>query len=271
MKRMLRLFAVSLIAILLFGCEALLTFNLFSTLDTPVTPSADNLDAMQDAELLAAVTNLLESDSFYQDIALNDEVREAVLDNLSEIYAGDSNADLADQQQASLLVAEIELNSTAAGEVVDDFVNVMTAIIEAPPESGSAEEFAETIVTEVFADVTEVNFDETLNALLAAAEAYTFYGESLDDSGEVVAPEDSNSGAVAQDAIVAILISEIVDLDGDQPELLSIEEFEAIVINDEPFPENFAIVENPMEENVALVNILNASGMEGLFPAQEEG
>jgi hypothetical protein len=266
MKRMFGLLVPAGITILLFGCEAFLTFNLFSTLDTPATPSVENLAAMQDAELLVAVTDLLESDSFYQDIAEDDEVRAAVLDNLSEIYAGGSDADLADQQQASLLVAEIELNSTAAGEVTDDFVNVITEILDAPQESGTPEEFTETIVAQVFSDVTAENFDDTLDALLAASEAYTFYGESLDDSGEVVVPEDSNAGAVAQNAVVAILISEIVDVDGDQPELLSIEEFEAIVINDEPFPEDFALEGNPMEENLALANILNASGFEDLFP-----
>ena len=255
---------------LLIGCEEILTFNLFSTIDTPETPSVSDLKAMGDAELLAAVTDLVESDSFYQDIAEDDKVRNAVLTNLSEIYADDSDADLADQQQAALLVAEIELNSTAAGEVVDDFVNVVTEILEEPPESGTVEEFAETIVTQVFADVTEDNFDETLDALFAAADAYTFYGESLDDSGEVVTPEDSNAGAVAQDAVVAILISKIVDIDGDQPELLSIEEFEAIVIDDEPFPADFAIEENPLEENTALVNILAASGMDDLFSTGEE-
>ncbi len=267
MKRLLRSSATAGIVFLLFGCEALLTFNLFSKLDTPVTPSADRLNAMQDAELLAAVTDLIESESFFQDIAGDDEIREALLSNLSEIYNAGSDADLAEQQQASLLVAEIELNTTAAGDVADNFVNVITEILENPPESGTAEEFAETIVSQVFMDVTEESFDETIAALLSAAEAYSFYGESLDASGEIVVPEGSNSGAIAQDAVVAILISEIVDLDGDRPELLSIEEFKAIVVNDEPFPDDFAMAENPLEENQALVNILEAAGMENLFSA----
>ena len=270
MKRIWKLLVIAAVPFLLFGCEEFLTFNLFSAIDTPETPSAENLNAMGDAELLTVISDLIESDSFYEDIADNDVVREAVIGNLSEIYSGGSDAELADQQQASLLVAEIELNSTAAGDVVDDFVNVMTKIIEEPPESGSAEEFTETIVTQVFADVTEENFDETLVALFAAADAYTFYGESLDDSGEIVVPDDSNTGAVAQDAVVAILISEIVDLDGGQDELLSVGEFRSIVIDDEPFPEDFAIEENPLEENEALVNILTASGMEDMFSGQEE-
>ena len=269
MKRILKVVVLIGAVFALFGCEALLSFNLFSTLDTPETPTADQLNDMGNAELLSAVTELLETDSFMQDIAEDEEIRTALLDNLSEIYDEGSDADIEDQQQASLLVAEIELNSTAAGGVVDDFVKVMDEILEDPPESGSPEELAETVVAAIFADVTEDNFDETLDALLAAADAYTFYGESLDDSGEVVAPEDSNAGAVAQDAVVAILISEIVDVDGsgDQPGLLTLEEFEAIVVDDAPFQEDFAIEENPFEENVALVNILDASGMEDFFSA----
>lgn len=269
MKRIMQVIVLIGAVFALIGCEALLSFNLFSILDTPETPTVKQLDTMEDSELLETVTELLETDSFMQDVAGDEDIRTAVLENLAEIYDESSDADITEQQQASLLVAEIELNSTAAGEVVDDFVNVMDEILEEPPDSGSPEEFAETVVTAVFADVTEDNFDETLDALLAAAEAYTFYGESLDDTGEVVAPENLNTGAVAQDAIVAILISEIVDVDGagDQPGLLTLKEFKAIVVDDAPFPEDFAIVENPLEENVALVNILDASGMEDFFRA----
>lgn len=250
-------------ALLLAGCEEMLNFNLFSAVDTPQTPSADKIDAMSDSELLDEIEQLMETDTFFADIAENDEIRTALVENLSEIYAGGSDADLEEQQRASLLVAEIELNTTAAGIVVNDFVNVLTEFIEEPPESDGPEELVEALVSQVFSSVTADNFDQTLDALLAAAEAYTFYGESLDDTGEVVAPENVNSGAVAQDAIVAILISEIVD--DDQPGLLSVADLRSIVVDGEPFPDDFVIENNPLEENIALVNILDASGLEGFF------
>ena len=89
----------------------------------------------------------------------------------------------------------------------------------------------------------------------------------MDDAGDVTAPEGTNSGAVAQNAVVAILVSEMIDTDGDDPGLLSPEEFKAVVVDDEPFPEDFVLENNPIEENEALVNILSASGMEDLFTA----
>jgi len=267
MKQIFALFFALSMFLLLSGCEALLSFNLFSTLDTPKTPSAKSFNDMKDDELLSTVAVLVETDTFFEEIAADEEVRTSVVEGLSAIYDDGSEADIAEKQKASLLVAEIELNTTGAGEVVDDFVNVLTEYIEQPPESNGAEETVEAIVTKVFADVTEENFDETLNALLAAAEAYTYYGESLDDAGDVTAPEGTNSGAVAQNAVVAILVSEMIDTDGDDPGLLSPEEFKAVVVDDEPFPEDFVLENNPIEENEALVNILSASGMEDLFTA----
>jgi hypothetical protein len=267
MKRIAALFPAVCVVFVLSGCEALLTFNLFSSLDTPKTPSAEEFSAMADAELLSVITDLSESDTFFEDIAKDKDTRAAVVGSLIEIYSDGSEAETADKQQASLLVAEVELSTTQAGNVVNDFVNVLTEYVEEPPESGDAEAIAETVVTKAFSKVTEENFDETLDALLAAGEAYTFYGESLDDSGEIAVPQDTNAGAVAQDAIVAILVSEIVDTDGDQPELLSPEEFKAVVVDDEPFPEDFALENSPLEENQALVNILEASGLEDLFSA----
>ncbi len=199
MKRIVGLLPLAFLLLFLIGCEALLTFNLFSELDTPETPSAASFQAMTDAELLSSVSDLVESETFFEDIAGNDETRSAVIGGLTEIYAAGSDAAVADKQEAAVLVAKIELNTTQAGEVV--------------------------------------------------------------------AEEDGNTGEIAQDAIVAILISEIVDTDGDRPELLSPEELEAVVVNDEPFPDDFSLENNPLEENTALMNILNASGLKDLFSA----
>ena len=251
---------------LLPGCEAILNFNLFAAIDTPETPSAGAFDAMIDTELLSSVTQLIETESFFAEMAEDDDIKAAVVENLAEIFESGSTADLADQQQASILVAEIELNTTAAGDVVDGFVNVMTEFLQEPADSGDYEGIAETLVTEAFAGVTADTFDETLAALLAAGEAYTFYGESLDDSGEVVAPEEVNSEAIAQGAIVAIIISDIVDTDGDQPGLLSEEELRAVVVDGAPFPEDFTVESSPLEDNEALENIMIASDLEDLFP-----
>ncbi len=267
MRRITALFPLIWVVLVLSGCEALLTFNLFSSWDTPKTPSADEFSAMADAELLSAISDLSESDTFFEDISKDKDTRAAVVESLAEIYSSSSEAGTADKQKASLLAAEIELGTTGAGDVVDDFVNVLTEYVEEPPESGDAEAIAETVVTKAFSSVTNDTFDETLDALLAAGEAYTYYGESLDDGGEIVVPEGTNSGAVAQDALVAILVSEIVDTDGDQPSLLSPDEFKAVVVDNEPFPEDFSFESSPLEENEALKNILEASGLEDLFSA----
>jgi len=267
MKGILMLIMAASLMYLMMGCEDLLTFNLFSSFDTPKTPSADTFDAMTDGELIDEVTVLLESDTFLEDISQDDEIKSAVVGNLTEIYADGSESDLEDQQRAALLVAEIALETTAAGDVADDFVNVLTEYIENPPVSGDPGSIAETMVGNVFSRVTAENFDETLDALLAAADAYTFYGETLDDSGEVIVPDGINSAAVAQDAVVTILITDMLDLNDNQPDLLSVDELRAIVVDGAPFPSNFAIAEDPMQTDEALVNILDASDLQELFSA----
>ncbi|MBT3275132.1 MAG: hypothetical protein HN368_18400 [Spirochaetales bacterium] len=279
MKRTLMLLLIAGVAFLFLGCMELFTANLFSSVDTPITPAAADLDDMEDAALIATIENLVQSDSFYDDLAADEtgELKTAVIDNLTAIYeayeaaSAEEQTPAAQQQalDAAVLIAEVELNSTQAGEVVDNFVTVATTFIDTPPDVSTpdgVDSLVQTVLGDVFADVTDSDsFNATISALLEAADSYTFFGENLDTdttTPELDIPADSSAGAVAQDAVVALLVFEVLTNSGGT---LTQAELEDVVINDAPFPADFAVTGNPLEDNTALANVLDASGLGGLF------
>lgn len=266
MNRLAKLLALAGVAFLLFGCD-MLTTNIFSIFDRPRIPSIEDIAAMEDTELIDTVEELVESDSFYQDIEQEiadtgtSETRTAIVDNLNEVIA-DPDADTADKQDAAVLVAEIELNTTAAGQVVDNFVGVAAGLIDGTIDTTNTDTFAQDIIEDVFAgtDITdETSFDEALAGLLAAADAYTYYGESLDDTGEVVAPEGDNIGAIAQDAVVALLLDDVL-----ANSTLTGDDLKAYVLDGTPLP-TITITGDPLVDNTAISNILDASGLGDLI------
>ena len=288
MKRTVMLLILAGAAFLFLGCMEMLTFNLFAAADAPKTPAADELKAMGDEELVDAISELVGSDSFYADLAADEtgEMKGTVIGGLTKIF--ETYEDLPEEEQtpeaqqqaldASVLVAEVELNSTEAGQVIDNFVTVATTFIDDPPDFSTPEgitDLAESVMTEVFADVTDSeSFNEAITALLEAADAFTFYGENLDtdpDTEELEIPEGTDVGSVAQDAIVALLVAEVLTAPEPTPENpnpeppLTVEELEAVVIGGEEFPDEFAMSGNPLEDNEALGNVLEASGLAALF------
>ena len=255
MKKIVSLIVLVPLVLGLMGCD-LLTFNLFEGMDAPAIPSADEFGDMPADELLDLLEQLLESDTFYDD--LDEAQLDAILAALQEIM--DSADSPVDQlQDAALLAAEIELNSTDGGTVVDTVVDVVDDIIsEGLDESSTPEAFFTDLIKTAFADVPPENFDDTVAAFLSAAAAFTIFGNSLidlDGDGTIDGPPGSNMGAIAQDAIVAIIIASVITDMG------------AAALEDIAYGEGTvsSSVGNPMEDNPALNNIIEAAGMTELF------
>jgi hypothetical protein len=269
MKRLIKLLVLTGVALAILGCTDMFTFNLFSGMDRPRVPSVEDIDTMGDKDLLDRVSDLVESDDFYDDIAAEaaasadgtSETKDAIIRNLNEII-DNATEPTRESQKAALLVAEVELNSTIAGEVVDNFVVVATSFIETPPDTSNPEQLAQDLIEQVFGDVNDP--DEVilaLDALLKAADAYKYYGESLDtSSGQAVAPPDDNIGAIAQDAVISLLVAEMLDASTG----LTQSDLEAFIADGTPLPA-FTISGDPFTDNTALVNILEASGIGDLL------
>jgi hypothetical protein len=269
MKRLIQLLALAGIFLLLLGCTDLLSFNLFSLFDKPRVPSTEDLSTMEDEKLLNIVEDLVQSDSFYEDIAEematsedgSSETKDAIVANLREIMDESTGDTTREAQRAALLVAEIELNSSPAGDVIDGFVTIAMGFIENPPDSSDTEQLAEDLAADVFSGISDrESFTAAINGLLAAGDAFTFYGESLDDTGTVVAPPEDNIGAIAQDAIVSLLVAEMFNSSTG----LEVSDLEALVFDGTPLPP-FTMDDDPFTTNTAMSNILEASGLGGLF------
>lgn len=276
MRRILMLLVLAGVAFLLLGCVEMFTANIFAAVDAPRVPSAEKIGELEEEELLDTVGDLIESPSFYEDLIAEaaasggtSETKDAILEGLNGII-GESDGDTTpEEQEAALLVAEIELNTTAAGDVVDNFVTAATGLIDGDIDTSDTEALAEEIIGEVFVGVDSPEaLHEAIDALLDAAVAFEFYGNSLDDNdtGEVVVPEGDNIGAVAQDAVVALLVAEVLDPStGLTADDLVAYAFDDSVTTLPPF----TLDGDPLTDNPALSNIIDASGLGALLEMEE--
>jgi len=270
MKRIIKLLALVGVAFLMFGCMDMFTMNIFAGLDAPRVPSAEDISAMDAQDLLNTVGDLVESDSFYDDIAAEEaasggssETKVAILDGLNAIITDAGGQTTPEAQNAALLIAEIELNTTVAGVVVDSFVNVATGLLDqtsTAPDPADTQAFTEYLIGQVFTDIPkdQTSVGAGIAALLSAADAYTYYGESLSSTGTVAVPAGDNIGAIAQDAVVSLLVAELINAGISEAQLTD------FIVNGTPLPV-VTFAGDPLTTNLALSNILEASGIGAAF------
>ena len=264
MKRVAVFLVITGMVFLVLGCAELLTMNLASGMDAPQTPSAEEIAEMDSIDLLDTIEDLTESDTFYEDLAADETLKEAFTGSLIAIY-NDEEAPLEQQQDAALLAADIALNSTDAGLVVDRFVDMALGFAENPPDLSAPEKLVEDILGAVFEGIALADFAATIGALQDAAVAYTEYGENLDvdETGTAFAPPDDNIGAIAQSAVVSIIVNEMLTQSNPLLETADLQAFvEDPAAN--PLPA-FTLNRDPFTDNDALGNILEASGLGDLL------
>lgn len=264
------------IALMLFaGCTDMLTMNIFKTFDAPVTPDVADIETMDTVDLLKVVGDLIESDTFYED--LDEETKNVLILKLTGIFLDDSGDTPVEQrQEAAILTVDIVLNTTDAGDVVDGITGVLNDIVVGGiPEGTDPEVFIGDLIEDIFGGVvpwaslgvsskaTDVyigleQFTDIIEAIQQAALAHKTFGDLLNDLDGVEGvdvPPGFNIGQIAQDAVVTIIVSNTIDEIGIEP-------LWQIIFGDGAV--TFTMTENPLDDP-ALLKILEAAGLTDLL------
>lgn len=259
----LRLVALPCIVLIaLGGCSAFFEFNAFKGLDPVKTPvasdyeGADGLDELETDLSSPAVVD-----------AMTDETVDEIEEMLNDDYL-DDGVDNEEDQQAAILLAELNLVTSSGVEVVNNFVNTLVDFFdstEPPSDEEIAGSLSEIIPEEVMASPEA--FAGLINGFLDANEAYEAFGTSLET---LAPPDDANLGDVAQKAAVAFVVSSVVDafVAAGYTEAEAIGILYGIIQDPEGAdPALLANLQPPdiSEENpeaAALLNILEAAGLD---------
>ncbi|TVR56071.1 MAG: hypothetical protein EA426_14120 [Spirochaetaceae bacterium] len=200
----LRITIVGLVAVAvigLAGCEDIFRTNMFQQF----VPDAA-IDAMLKSDTaIEEIADAIESPRFIQGLIDDPEEKEKVVAKLKETY-NDPGATDDDKKLASLTHATIELETTLAGDVVDNFITAMMDAEESDDDADPLQEVLKIFPDSAIADLE--TFTETINALKAASGAYTVYGSTIED-GETV------DGGHAQSALVAYIADSVFKDDAD--------------------------------------------------------
>jgi hypothetical protein len=209
---MARVKSVALILVpLLFlaGCTAIFDFNLYRDLGldktAAPTPSdyqgAGGLDKLAEDLSSPAVIDALKNDPAAKDALVT------FLEGLITLPV-----DQPEEQQAAILLADLELKTTSGEDFVNNIVTAMMAPIDT---SVKVVDLLKSIIpADVAGDKTK--FTAMITGLLAANDMYFALGQGIDaDSDGIVDPGKSlppgaNAGDIAQKAGVAFLASAIV-------------------------------------------------------------
>jgi len=197
--------------LLLAGCSALFDFNLFKALglDKTAAPSpsdyqgAGGLDKLAEDLSSPAVIDALKDDP---------AAKAALVTFLEGLITG--GVDTPEEQQASILLADLELKTTSGEEFVN---NIVTAMMTPIDTSVKVVDLLRSIIpADVAGDKTK--FTAMMQGLMTANAMYFALGQSIDsdaggdgvvDPGKSL-PPGANAGDIAQKAGVAFLANAIV-------------------------------------------------------------
>lgn len=238
--------------LLLSGCANLFTGNFFENFDGP--PSASDLinsyDASNPGAFVDSIAEAAESPRFLNGLSAAE--RDSLTTSLADVYNG--SADVATRQEAAILAATVNITGTAAGDTINNVADIVT--------SGNTNDFSDPqklleaiIPAEAQGDATAVQ--AILDDLVQAAAAYQVLGDTLVASADP--PADANMTAIAQNAVVALAIKNLVDQPGKDVEQLA----------NEIVSGSFGSYTDPIagadNENTPLGAILAAGGLDGVF------
>jgi hypothetical protein len=195
--------------LLLAGCSALFDFNLYKDLGLDKT-SAPKVSDYAGAGGLDKLAGDLSSpaiiDALKADAAAKAEL-EAYLQGLITLPV-----DQPEEQQAAILLADLELKTTSGEEFVNNIVTAMMAPIDT---SATVVDLLKSIIpADVAGDKTK--FTAMIEGLLSANAVYIALGQGIDADGDGVVdpgkslPPGTNAGDIAQKAGVAFLANALV-------------------------------------------------------------
>jgi hypothetical protein len=193
------------------GCSALLDFNLFKALglDKTTAPKASDY---QGAGGLDKLADDLSSPAVIEALKNDPTAKKDLEDFLKSLITG--GVDTPEEQQASILLADLELKTTSGEEFVN---NIVTALMAPIDTSIKIIDLLKSIIpADVAGDKTK--FTAMITGLLSANAMYFALGQSIDsdaggdgivDPGRSL-PPGANAGDIAQKAGVAFLANAIV-------------------------------------------------------------
>jgi len=217
MKRTTTIVLAAAIALSMTACTALdsiLGFNVFAGL---AAVNESDINEATTTELL----DLSSSDSFYDALEANPETKDTVLAKIDTVL-DDPAADKTsvDYQELAFLAATVELQTTPAGELVNNVSGLFESLIGGD-EGGTTPELGTLI--EGIMPASVINADDTIdeddfvamiNGLVEAEEYFALLGGALEPdpvTGEYEYADgvDFSAGDVAQAAIVSFLVASI--------------------------------------------------------------
>lgn len=255
MKRTIMIVLAIAVALSMTACsalDALLSVNVFAPF---AGVSAGAIEKATPDELV----EMSESESFYETLADDPELKETVLTNIDEAMA--ATTDSATYEELAVLAANIELQTTPAGDLINNVGDLFGSLLSG--DSGGTEPDAETLISGMIPDevisadgeIDEIAFVAMIDALVAANDYYVLLGDAIGTDG-YAEDADISAGDVAQAAIVSAVIAAIPTPTG-----YTSGEYLFALLTEEPGTPEMGEFTMPAMDSGYLSNILAAAGL----------
>lgn len=209
MKRYVRIASLFMLATSLVACDfmdQLLTVNVF---DSELKLTASDVSNMSTSEL----TEEARSPDFYDALEADPAVLDAVLDNVNSVLGTDEDLDPpptvsgVEGQEAAILGAHVWIYTSPAGDLINNVVSNLDMLKAQSPDPDIAYIIETLVPPSVYAggEIVRSGFITMIDALESAAVYYNALGASL--AGAEYSTDTANPGQIAQNAVVAALVS----------------------------------------------------------------
>lgn len=208
MKRTTTIALVAAIAITMTGCDALdavLGYNMFSSLAAVDAKEISEADA-------ETLVELSDSDSFYDTLEDDAALKGTTLIKIDTAIGG--SIDSATDQELAVLAANIYLQTTAAGDLINNVSSLMVELIDEPtPDYSDLERIISGLVPDSLkgsdGTIDQVAFLAMITALEEADAVYQDLGGAI-GTGGYASGTDIVAGEIAQNALLAAVIAAVV-------------------------------------------------------------
>lgn len=274
MHKLLLLFAI--VTVFLFvGCEAFMDFNLTESFDKVEIDTADLAGMEDDDEVLQQINAAIETGTLED---LDETERNDIQTRLEAIQ---NDPDASTQQKQDAAVTEVKIHFVAnpeAKETIDNIVDVALSLADGTDGddgTSSSNEVAQLLGGLFPEDSSQDNVADIITTMSEVGSTYETYNDLLSDPNQ---PPPEGIEGIAQEAVIAVAVKTISDLDGDgevSPQEASSAAGELVKILGDP---DATIDENNLNLTAAesvfsasadgtgpIDNILNESGLADLF------
>jgi len=263
MKKTAGLLFVVAVAIALTGCDAFFEMNLFEGFEKGgLVPDTATIEAMT----VTDIENLAQSDSFYEELALegNSGTKDTFITQLEGIIA-DPDSTPTEVQTAALIESNIYLMTTSASDATNNLVNYLTE--NSNPDYTTFDQtsitgFVDAIVpAEAMAD--PLVFTAMIEAYEASYNSLMIYGSMIEDPNADPAVDMAVPGEIAMNAMMCALVTAIDPVD---PSQTTAEVLLLLLADDVANDPSVTFDTTMVEGNTALSNILIQAGLGTLLP-----